>query len=386
MKLQYFRNFGLIIFLCLILMVAADKSDKYSKKANMKESEKYDSDFRNLQKPFRIAKLNMLWSKAVHRLTEPKLKSLFTELKIHDKEELAFKHQKSEKPKDFNDGLKEAELRKKLIGIMSTYDLLEVMDVEDVNNPELYKKHKPYEGKVKTDNYKNKSLFKDKKLNKLWERAEIGGFTPDELQTLKEEFLHHEEKVQMYYSMLEKLTDVKDNRGVEQHQNAINEDELDTFNEVVAPEKTDNDIYQNQKNEDKHQEYISKANQVREKHREIRDNADRLERMTARGSSESEFIEPKVQGLWRVAQAGNFSADELASIKIELHHFESRFLKLRTMHAEHALTMEKFKSVKPGDKHHDRLEELEGKIKKQSRKVEKIQENLEKKLSLHTEL
>lgn len=171
-----------------------------------------------MQKPFRVAKLNLLWSKAVHRLTEPKLKSLFTELKIHDKEELAYKHQKSEKPKDFNDGLKEAELRKKLIGIMSTYDLLEVMDVEDVNNnPELYKKHKPYEGKVRSDNYKNKNLFKDKKLNKLWERAELGGFSALELDQLKEEFLHHEEKVQMYYSMLEKLTDVKDNRKDDQH-------------------------------------------------------------------------------------------------------------------------------------------------------------------------
>jgi alpha-2-macroglobulin receptor-associated protein len=175
----------------------------------------------NLRSPFRVAKLNLLWSKAVHRLTEPKLKSLFTELKIHDKEELAFKHQKSEKPKDFNDGMKEAELRKKLIGIMSTYDLLEVMDIEDVNNPELYKKHKPKEGKVKSDNYKNKSLFKDKKLNKLWERAELGGFTPEELETLKEEFLHHEEKVQMYYSMLEKLTDVKDNRDPDNHKSKL---------------------------------------------------------------------------------------------------------------------------------------------------------------------
>lgn len=154
----------------------------------------------------------------MHRLTEPKLKSLFTELKIHDKEELKFKHQKSEISKNSfgDDGLEEAELRKKLIGIMSTYDLLEVMDVEDVNNPELYKKHKPYEGKVKSDNYRNKSLFKDKKLNKLWERAELGGFSPEELQTLKEEFMHHEEKVQVYYSMLEKMTDVKQHRD-DQH-------------------------------------------------------------------------------------------------------------------------------------------------------------------------
>lgn len=162
----------------------------------------------------------MLWSKAVHRLTEPKLKSLFTELKIHDKEELAFKHQKAEKPKDFNDGMKEAELRKKLIGIMSTYDLLEIIELDDANEQEG-KRQKPYEGKAKSDNYKNKSLFKDKKLNKLWERAELGGFSPEELETLKEEFLHHEEKVQMYYSMLEKLTDVKDKRD-EHHKSKLN--------------------------------------------------------------------------------------------------------------------------------------------------------------------
>lgn len=346
----------------------------------------------------------MLWSKAVHRLTEPKLKSLFTELKIHDKEELAFKHQKSEKPKDFNDGMKEAEMRKKLIGIMSTYDLLEVMDIDDEKNPEL-KKHKPYEGKVKSDNYKNKSLFKDKKLNKLWERAELGSFSPEELAALKEEFLHHEEKIEMYYALLEKMTNVKDNRGDDHHKSkltfdrvanwlaelsvlldAINEEELEVFNEIVDPNEDGKDMYHDQKREDKHQEYISKANEVRDKHRELRDNADRLERMTARGSNSSDFVEPKVQGLWRLAQAGNFTAEELASIKVELHHFESRFMKLRTMHAEHALSMEKYKNVKPGDNKHDRLEELDQKIRKQARKVEKIQADLEQKLTRHSEL
>lgn len=167
---------------------------------------------------------------------------------------------------------------------------------------------------------------------------------------------------------------------------AINEDELDSFNEIVDPTEEVVDLYQNQKPEDKHQEYISKTNEIREKHREIRDNVDRLERITARGSNSSDFIEPKVQGLWRVAQMGNFSTEELSSIKVELHHFESRFLKLRTMYAEHALSMEKYKSVKSGDKHHDRIDELEGKIKKQSRKVEKIQAELEKKLLRHSEL
>jgi hypothetical protein len=155
----------------------------------------------------------LLWSKAVQRLTEPKLKSLFTELKIHDKEELAFKHLKSEKPKEFNDGMKEADLRRKLIGIMSTYGLLEVMDIEEVNNPELYKHHKPMEGKVKSDNYRNKALFKDKKLNKLWDKVELSGtFSTEEMNALKEEFQHHEEKVDFYYSLIENLDDEKNKK------------------------------------------------------------------------------------------------------------------------------------------------------------------------------
>jgi hypothetical protein len=43
-----FRGLGLVVclFLSLILVAGADKSNKYSKKANLAESEKYDSDFR----------------------------------------------------------------------------------------------------------------------------------------------------------------------------------------------------------------------------------------------------------------------------------------------------------------------------------------------------
>lgn len=137
------------------------------------------------------------------RLTEPKLKSLFSELKIHDKEELAWK-QLASQHKD-KDGLKEADLRKKLIVIMTAYGLLEHFD--DTQDPEMYKQQKSYSGPV--DNYKNKSLFKDKKLNKLWEKAEVSGFTPDELNALKEEFTHHQDKVDMYYSLLENIDTAK---------------------------------------------------------------------------------------------------------------------------------------------------------------------------------
>lgn len=55
-------------------------------------------------------------------MTEPKLKSLLSELKIHDKEEITYKRLKSEGSD--KEGLKEAELRKKLIGKFSAINRL----------------------------------------------------------------------------------------------------------------------------------------------------------------------------------------------------------------------------------------------------------------------
>lgn len=316
--------FSLLVTIAVSFCRCDKSENKYSEKANtFSEGEKYDPDFRKLQKPFRMAKLNLVWVKAQHRLSEPKLKSLFTELKIHDKEELAWKQLNSQH-KD-KDGLKEDELRKKLIGIMSTYDLLEHFG--DTQNPDAYKEFKPFQGPV--DNYKNKSLFKDKKLNRLWEKAEVAGFTPEELEILKQEFGHHQEKIDFYYKLLEDVT--KSANDV--HLNAIDEEDHDSFNEIVGKEEGDskkNDVHQN-------------ANELREKHRELRDNIDRLERMAAKGPNSQEFVEPKVQGLWRVAVASDFTQDELASMKIELLHYESRLLKLRHMNAEHALAVEKVK-------------------------------------------
>jgi len=231
----------IVLLLCLSYCSCKKHKSKYSAEANQPQSEtaepaveKYDPDFRKLQKPYRMAKLNLVWSKAVHRLTEPKLKSLFAELKIQDKEELNWK-QLGVQHKD-KDGLKEAELRKKLVGIMSTYGLLEHFD--ETQDPEKYKHHKAYSGPVENANYKNKSLFKDKKLNKLWEKAEVSGFTLEELNALKEEFMHHQEKVDLYYNLLENVSSGKK----DYHENAVNEDEHDKFNEIMAEETNDVEI------------------------------------------------------------------------------------------------------------------------------------------------
>lgn len=138
----------------------------------------------------------------LQRLSENKLKSIFGELKIHDKEEITLKRIKSEGLD--KEGLKEAELRKKLLDIMNRFDLIE--HFEEVQDPLKHKHHKAMN--EASEDYINKSLFKDKKLNKLWAKAETAGFTTEELEALKEEFTHHQNKIDQYYAVLQ---DVKEN-------------------------------------------------------------------------------------------------------------------------------------------------------------------------------
>ncbi|XP_017117228.1 alpha-2-macroglobulin receptor-associated protein [Drosophila elegans] len=372
-----------IALLALVLLIVshgvdADKkqSKKYSKEANdphfqQVKQEKYDPDFKSIQRPFRMAKLNLVWAKAQNRLTEPKLKSLYMELKIHDKEEIAWKQLNSQH-KD-KDGLKDDELRRKLIGIMSSYDLLEHFD--DTQDSEKLKPFKKFHDA--DDRHKNKSLFKDKKLNRLWEKAEISGFTAEELKSLKQEFDHHQDKVDVYYSLLENIGTV----DTDKHENAINTEDLDTYN-LISNDANENEIKTHAQNV---KSFENDLNTLRGHHVGIKDHYDRLERLVSSGPHSQDFIEPKVQGLWRVAQASNFTDKELESIKTELHHFESRLLKLRHLHAEHALHVEKYKGEKHKDKS-NRFEEMEDQLKKQTRKVEKLQENIERTIFKHTEL
>ncbi|PZC78934.1 hypothetical protein B5X24_HaOG217024 [Helicoverpa armigera] len=297
------------------------------------------------------------------RLTEPKLKSLYSDLMIQDKEELILKRMKSEGGD--KEGLKEAELRRKLTSIMSGYGLLHHFEPGVAKE----KDHPAYNSAM--DDYINKSIFKDKKLNYLWSKAENSGFTMEELLALREEFTHHQEKIDQYYDLLS-----DDSPKDDAFKNVINEDELDKFNEISA-----------QTNE-MTKDFIDKANLIRDKHNDLRDGYDRLQRVIAKAPNNKEFIEPKVQGLWKIAVAANFTTEELASLKVELQHYESRLLKLRHLQANNVSNREKHKSkvAGAGDKI-NHFEEQEQLIKKHSRKVEKLHADLESKiLSRHTEL
>lgn len=114
---------------------------------------------------------------------------------------------------------------------------------------------------------------------------------------------------------------------------AIDQDEHDLFNEVIAEEEL----------LDGRQEYLDNANNLREKHRELKETYNNLKERVVEARTRRQFVEPKVQRLWTVAQESNFSDQELAALKEELFHFESRLLKLSHLHAEHAVSNEKQK-------------------------------------------
>lgn len=59
---------------------------------------------------------------------------------------------------------------------MSTYGLLE--HFYDTEDPKLLKKHKALND---GSNYVASDMFKDKRLNKLWAKAEYAGFTREYL-------------------------------------------------------------------------------------------------------------------------------------------------------------------------------------------------------------
>ncbi|XP_050449602.1 alpha-2-macroglobulin receptor-associated protein [Cataglyphis hispanica] len=356
----------LLINLGLLSIHTSVGENKYSVEANKPkdiDSSQFPISLRDLDKPFRMAKLNILWVKAKNRLTDSKLQSIFSDLKIHDKEEIAYKHFKSD-GKD-PEGLEEARLRKKLIGIMSTYDLLE--HFSETEDPKLLKIHKALND---GSNYVAKDIFKDIRLNKLWAKAEMAGFTDEELETLKQEFQHYQEKLDEYMNLL------KEQSGDSEKSENVLHLKPERWNLLEEEEELSKNV------PDKKLSHMEKTNLLREKHLELKNTFDRLERFTAKGPNHRDFIEPKVLGLWKIALETKFSSEELESLKEELLHYESRLLKLRHLHTEGAL-----EAARKGQLHDVDNSTTEQHIKKHVRTVQKLHMDLENKImQKHTEL
>ncbi|KAI9553008.1 hypothetical protein GHT06_020895 [Daphnia sinensis] len=344
-----------IYFVCLSLCQTVNK---YSKEANQPElvGDGDKESWKNMDKPFRLAKINLIWAKAQKRLTEFKLKTLFSELKVQDKEELQLKRLKADNLD--KDGLQEAELRKKFSSIIERYGLADHFDKDTPNS----------ESNNAYSQANSHNVFKDKKLNKLWLKAESAGFTESELKVLKEEFAHHQEKVLQYYSLLEE----HNSRKLREENAFVNEAFTENLQDLE--DKVDAAV----KN--------SSVEGVRSTHRELKHGYDRLERMTLLGPKSRDFEEPKVQGLWKIALKGDFSSEELESLRTELRHYEQRLQKLRFIQAQHSLQQTKQETGNEKNNSED-VNDLRQKIKLQSRKVEKLHADLEARITQrHLEL
>ena len=371
-----------IEFLLLLLSITSISYslNKYSKEANVRQTEN----------PFRVLKLNELWTKAMkvrlfviqffvtsshylvsnsnQRLDGQKLKNLKSDLKTHDKEELALKKLRADNQD--KDGVREAHVRRQLSAILQKYgldDYYKSSDHLDNNSQRMSNKL--------SDEYIDKQIFSDKKLDKLWKKAQISGLNDEELKILKEEFRHHEEKISQYNQLIgdiNKREELKRAKGI---------DWENSVNRIVGDDEELNvsaDI-------DSHQA-------LKDKHFEIKQNYKRLsEQILLSGDSlktaNDEFEEEKVQKLWELALKSAFDHDELMSLRQELDHYQNRIRKLKHFESELEIDSIAGKAINEnidsldGDKH------LQKKVKELNHKVTKLHNDLETRImQRHIEL
>jgi hypothetical protein len=105
---------------------------------------------------------------------------------------------------------------------------------------------------------------------------------------------------------------------------------------------------------------------------------------TRTGPKSKDFEETKVQSLWKIALNGDFSSEELESLRTELRHYEQRLVKLRYLHGQNNLIKAK-ESLADEASNNSRPEEdakdLKQRIKLQERKVEKLHADLEARIT-----
>jgi len=330
------------LFIFLSLVNIANSENKYSASANgfYPDSKGPIKSYAGVASPFRMQKVNLLWEKARTKLTENKLELLYSQLKVQDKDELTLKKLRGEGAD--KDGSKEAEVRKKFNSIMLSFGL--------GGTPE----------KADTVQASPKALFKDKKLQRLWEKAEQAGLSSEELVALQDEFKHHQGKIDEYNALLELAGD-RDSKRFNEIRRELNEEEFD----------------------------IRDTNEITRKAKEMKQNYDRLHRLATNVGEEQQFGEPKVAGLWKLALTANFDPVELESLREELGHYEKRLEKMHFIQAELQLVEERH-GGKYGLDDDDKLEGrriMDKKLQKHTEAVAKLHESLESKImARHNEL
>nr|ACO14953.1 Alpha-2-macroglobulin receptor-associated protein precursor [Caligus clemensi] len=288
--------------------------------------------YSNLESPFRMTKLNLLWEKvrrSQHLRHDSKMKAFYNALRLQEKEELALKKLKAE-GKD-KEGSFEDVVRKKFKNILEEFSLRHLSENEVRANTQKSKSDGP---------------FGDKKLVKLWDKARNLGLKDEELHAFKAELRQYEEETKEYESLLK-----------EAHSESL---------------KSSNSIHS--------EEESQLSSHLADKRRQLKANLEALQ-MTLINSVpalDEEFSHPEVQDLWRFALDGNFSTDELEGlVKKELRVYEKRLNKVKHLEEELKLVDERH-----GGKYnefHDASEGrkiLDNKLKKHAEAIDELRKQI----------
>lgn len=277
------------------------------------------------------------------------------DLLLQDKEEIALKKLKTE---DLDkDGLKEATLRKSFNAIINKYGLSDHYTTDDDNTRKNQVSSEVPEQMI------DKRLFKDKKLNKLWDQVEKSGFSDEELKTLKEEFQHHQEKIDVYHNLIDKV-----NKDA-----TLSMSEMENSVESLMQEEYKKNIPNNQQ-------------LLKKQYNDLRKDYDYLAGKVLKGKGII-FEETRVNKLWEMAQKADFTPSELESLKDELHHYEHRVKKLKFLEAELDFSNERHESKKYAEDKSEVQKQREQRVKDYNYKVNKIHNEIESRiLQRHLEL
>lgn len=294
------------------------------------------------------------------RLSGQKLKNLRTDLKEQDKDEITLKRLRAEGQD--KDGLREADVRRKLNIILRKYGLEDDL------------RFHPNFQKVGDDSEADafdKQIFKDKKLDKLWKKAEMSGFSEEQLKVLKEEFKHHQEKINEYHQMIRDHEDLKERN---------NDNEMENHLDINLNHFDQSDVK-------KSNSAASREQALKEKHQEVKKSFDAIKVKVREKTVGEDFEEENVQKLWNLAQRSDFTLEELESLKEEFKHYQTRIKKLKyfqdQLHTDQLQGKNTFNQLdeKKGMSH------LQSKVKELNYKVNKIHLDLESRiLKRHVEL
>lgn len=324
--------------------------------------------------PFKINKLNLIWSKAEHSLGQSKLKDLKADLSKHESDELSLKKMKAHNQD--KDGLFEAVVRKKLHSLMSKYKLERYYD--DVHPAPATVEDDPKKDVNGIQSPNTQPTFRDSRLEKLWKKAEKSGFTQEQLMVLHEEFQHQQDRLDDHYETMNIIENELESRMNEQnrYENSI---EADVHEKKSKKTKSNKD---KESPADKRARLYQNMHQgLKDKYSDIKRDLEVIHRniiLKKAGDSGGPFELEIVNELWASAEQSNFNQAELDSFKEELGHYETRLKKLD--HFQNQL--ERNQIINKGDTSDEDKEtkHLRKRVEELTHKADKTRKSLEKRI------